>query len=54
VRAQELIGVIDFVAFPLLALAFRPNWFGRLAVILYVVGVFLADMFLYDYLKFDI
>ena len=52
VRAQELIGVIDFVAFPLLALAFRPNWFGRLAVILYVVGVFIADMFLYDYLKF--
>ena len=53
VRAQELIGVIDFVAFPLLALAFRPNWFGRLAVILYAMGVFLADMFLYGYLKFD-
>ena len=54
VRAQELIGVIDFVALPLLALAFRPNWLGRLAVIVYVVGVFLADLFLYDYLKIDL
>lgn len=52
VRAQELIGVIDFIAFPLLALAFRPNWLGRFAVIIYVVGVFIADIFLYDYLKF--
>ena len=54
VRAQELIGVIDFVALPLLALAFRPNWLGRLAVIVYVVGVFIADLFLYDYLRFDV
>ena len=52
VRAQELIGVIEFVTLPLLALAFRPNWLGRLAVIIYAVGVFLADIFLYGYLKF--
>lgn len=52
VRAQELIGVIDFVAIPLLALAFRPIWLGRAAVIIYLVGVFFADMFFYDYLKF--
>ena len=52
VRAQELIGTVDFVALPLLALAFRPNWSGRIAVIIYVVGVFVADMFLYKYLKF--
>ncbi len=52
VRAQELIGTIDFVAIPLLVFTMRPVWFGRLAVIIYVVGVFIADLFLYDYFKF--
>lgn len=52
VRAQELIGTIDFIAIPLLVFTIRPIWFGRLAVIIYVVGVFIADLFLYDYFKF--
>ena len=52
VRAQELIGTIDFITFPLLVFTIRPVWLGRLAVIIYVVGVFVADLFLYDYFKF--
>lgn len=52
VRAQELIGTIDFIAIPLLVFTMRPVWFGRIAVIIYVAGVFIADLFLYDYLKF--
>jgi hypothetical protein len=51
VRAQELVGVIDFIAIPLLAFVVRPHWLGRLAVIIYAVGIFIADLYLYDYLK---
>lgn len=51
VRAQELIGVIDFIAIPLLAMVVRPHWLGRTAVIIYAVGIFIADLYLYEYLK---
>ena len=51
VRAQELVGVIDFIAIPLLAFVVRPHWLGRLAVVIYAVGIFIADLYLYDYLK---
>ena len=51
VRVQELVGVIDFVAIPLLAMTVRPHWLGRTAVLIYAVGIFLADLYLYEYLK---
>lgn len=51
VRAQELVGVIDFIAIPLLAFVVRPHWLGRLAVIIYAVGIFIADLYLYNYLR---
>lgn len=51
-RSQELVGVVDFILFPLLAVLVRPHWLGRTLVIIYATGIFLANLFLYDYLKF--
>ena len=46
-RLQELIAIIDCIMLPLLAVLVRPHWLGRMLVILYTVGVFMANLFLY-------
>lgn len=50
-RIGEYISIIDCVMFPLLAAPIRPHWLGRLLVLLYAIGVFVANIFLYKLLK---
>ena len=37
--------------FPLLAVLIKPHWLGRLLVLLYAIGVLVANVFLYKLLK---
>ena len=50
-RVEEFVSIIDCIMFPLLATLVKPHWFGRLAVILYAVGILVANVFLYRLLK---
>ncbi len=50
-RIGEYISIIDCVMFPLLAVLIRPHWLGRLLVLLYAIGILLANVFLYKLLK---
>ena len=50
-RIGEYISIIDCIMFPLLAVLIRPHWLGRLLVLLYAIGVLVANVFLYKLLK---
>lgn len=47
-RGQELIGIIDVLTIPLLAIIVRPHWLGRLLVILYALLTFITDIFVFN------
>ena len=50
-RIEELIAIIDCILFPLLAVLLRPHWLGRLLVVIYAVGILIANVFLFKLLK---
>lgn len=47
-RGQELIGIIDVLTIPLLAIIVRPHWLGRLLVIIYALLTFITDIFVFN------
>lgn len=53
-RTEELIAIIDCILFPLLAVLIRPHWLGRLLILIYAIGIFMANIFLYTYLKIQV
>lgn len=51
-RSEELIAITDCILFPLLAVLIKPHWLGRMIVLIYALGIFMANIFVYTYLKF--
>lgn len=50
-RIEELVSIIDCILLPLLAVLIKPHWLGRLLVIIYTMGIIMANIFLYKLLR---
>lgn len=52
-RIEELVSIIDCILFPLLAALIKPHWLGRLLVMIYAIGILIANVYLYKLLKLN-